>query len=232
MEIVRPKIFSKYKSLICGITTRSWGDFKEPAEYKKNSKRLAKKLKIDPARIVKAGIQNGSDIVFIDKNKKNYPGDCLVSSKRNIYLMVTVADCVPVMFFEPQRKIIALVHAGWKGLAKSILKKAVKKICMKYGIRPENLIFYIGPSISKCHFEVRPAVAGLFPASLITKRSNKLFIDLKNAAKSQLLSARADTKKIEVSSDCTYCLSKKYFSFRREGKKTITAQAAFLGMKK
>jgi len=85
--------------------------------------------------------------------------DGLISIGHNgLFLSVTVADCIPVVIFEPKRKVMCLLHCGWKGLAKGIIYKAVSKIKDSYSggtdIIPGLLHAGIGPGIGVCHFEV------------------------------------------------------------------------------
>ena len=86
--------------------------------------------------------------------------DGLISlGSTGLFLSVTVADCIPVVIFEPKRKIMCLLHCGWKGLTKGIIHKAVGKIIDSYSggtdTIPDSLYAGIGPGIGVCHFEVK-----------------------------------------------------------------------------
>ena len=85
--------------------------------------------------------------------------DGLITNKQCIALSTTNADCIPLLFFDPVKKVIANVHSGWKGTFQKISQKAVKKMIDEYGCNPQDIIACMTPSIRKCHFEVDKALA-------------------------------------------------------------------------
>jgi len=107
---------------------------------------------------------------FIDKT------DGLISAgSPGLFLCITVADCIPVVIFEPKKKIMCLLHCGWKGLVKGIIQKAVSIIKDNFSggkdAFPDSLYAGIGPGIGVCHFEVEEDILPFFndyPDSVLT----------------------------------------------------------------
>ena len=139
--------------------------------------------------------------------------DSLITRSPDILLLVQVADCVPLLIYDPKMKVIAAVHAGWKGTIAKIAEKTVKKMQEEFGSNPKDLVIGIGPSIGPCCYEVGDEVIG-------NAGDMKKFIDKKNkfdlwkANEFQLTSVRVKRSNIEISGICTKDNSGKYFSAR------------------
>ncbi|MFH0886762.1 MAG: peptidoglycan editing factor PgeF [bacterium] len=155
-----------------------------------------------------------------------YPGvkmikgvDALITNKPGLALITRTADCVPVMIFDPKNKVIANVHAGWKGTAKKIVAKTIKILKDKYGTAASDCLFAIGPSAGKCCYEVGEQVHKGIGEEFIENKAGKKYADLWSANIAQILSAGGKRENIETSGICTIC-NNDYFSYRREGKDT------------
>ena len=134
-------------------------------------------------------------------------------------LTILTADCVPVLMYEPKKKVVTAVHAGWRGSDKKIVVKTVEYIKNQYNCNPSDIVAVIAPSIGGCCYEVDELVASKFidyKESVIKKSQNKYMLDLKNINKEQLLSAGLQESNIEVSHLCTSCNNNKFFSYRRD----------------
>lgn len=137
--------------------------------------------------------------------------DALFSKNANIPLGIQVADCVPVVLWDEQKSFIMIIHAGWKGLAKRIVSKAVL-FMKKEGSEVSDIGVWIGPSAGPCCFEVGDEVRRYFPRQKKEERLN-----LWKEATDQLVSKGISEEKIAIIGDCTIC-NPRYFSYRREGK--------------
>jgi hypothetical protein len=133
--------------------------------------------------------------------------DAMITNQRGIGLVIRVADCVPIMFYDPTKNAIGIAHAGWRGTLKKIVAKTVAKMRDEFETNPEDLVIGIGPSICVKHYEVDEAV--LFGA--------KGHFDLRAANKIQL--EKLGVKNIEIMPYCTYERTDLFYSYRREGKK-------------
>lgn len=147
----------------------------EEKEYKEtlnNYKLLCEKIGSNYLNIVKP-IQRHTDNVkvILEKINKNAPDfskkqyeniDGLITNRSNLMLSTTSADCISLLFFDPEKKVIANVHSGWKGTLQRISIKTVEKMINDFNCISEDIIVCICPSIRKCHFEVEKNVKDIF----------------------------------------------------------------------
>jgi YfiH family protein len=132
--------------------------------------------------------------------------DGIYTQEQSLVLGVKVADCLPVIIKEKDAGIIAAVHAGWRGLNKNILKKAIIIIKNEFKIKPENLKVYIGPHICVKHYEVGPEMASSFAEykNAFLRVGNKIFMDLESVALKQLLNCGVKVENISNDGRCTF----------------------------
>ena len=148
--------------------------------------------------------------------------DALMTNVPGIPLLTGYADCVPVALYDPKRRVIAAVHAGWRGTAGRIAYRSVKEMCEQYGSKSEDILAGIGASIGKCCFEVDLPVAREFPAEYVEKsqeRADKFYVDLWRYNADQLKEAGISDEHITLSGECTVCRNDLYFSSRAQKKK-------------
>lgn len=152
------------------------------------------------------------------------PGtDGLLTNIPGVLLTTVHADCLPVWFYDGEKRAIGLVHAGWRGTAAGIAAKAVALMKQHYGSRPEQIKCCIGPGISKCCFEVGPEVyeafkkAWAFEEQFAEVLGEKYKLDLKGINRRQLEEAGVKADHIEISGHCTCCEPELFCSYRREG---------------
>ena len=103
-----------------------------------------------------------------------------------VALVVTIADCVPILLFDPIKKAIGAVHAGWRGTANAIVKRAICKMQEEFKTDTKNVLAFIGPSAGVCCYEVSEEVAVKFENKIVPYNKTKIFIDLKKENASQL----------------------------------------------
>lgn len=146
--------------------------------------------------------------------------DALITNIPNIVLMVRTADCVPLLIFDPIKRAIGTIHAGWKGTAKEIAKKTVLTLKRTYNCNVRDLIVGIGPSIGICCFEVQKEILSQFKGTIdksaIRIQDSKTYLDLPMINKLQLVEAGILAKHIEMSNLCTSCRNDIFFSARKE----------------
>lgn len=154
--------------------------------------------------------------------------DALITDRTGICLMVMAADCVPLLLYDPVRRVIAAVHAGWRGTAAGIAGKTVKCMIENLGCRGENILAGIGPSIGKCCFEVGAEVAEIFcshfdsPEGILeiaVSKPGKYRVDLWEANRRDLVRNGVKQEHIEISGWCTCCHPEDFFSYRYQGEK-------------
>ncbi len=144
--------------------------------------------------------------------------DALITQEKNVVLTILTADCVPILLYDPQNKVVAAVHAGWKGTKGRIVSKTVQKMQDLFGSKAKNIIAGVAPSIGRCCYEVSEDVAKHFfdtPEGFSVEGDNYM-LDLPYINKYQLLRSGLKKENIEMSSVCTACEVDKYFSYRKE----------------
>jgi hypothetical protein len=152
--------------------------------------------------------------------------DGLVTGNTGVTFMVRVADCVPVILFAPERQIAAVVHAGWRGTLAGIAGEAVRKMVQHCHADPGDIRAGIGPAIGPCCYCVQEEVADafknaphLYPA-VFRETRGKLFLNLWEVNRLQLLRQGLSAGNIETAGLCTSCRTDLFFSHRREKGKT------------
>lgn len=154
--------------------------------------------------------------------------DAMITNVPDIYLMVFLADCVPILFFDPTKRVIGIVHSGWKGTLKLIAQKTVKALQKNFSSLPEDIIAAIGPSIGPCCYEVGSEVIEEVKNAFKTKNDYIVnestdgngYFNLWKANKTQLVKAGIPERNIEVAEICTCCNADIFFSARSQKGKT------------
>ena len=161
---------------------------------------------------------HSTNILFPMEAGRILDTDGVFSSDPNLVCSIQVADCMPVYFVHHLDSVFGLVHAGWRGLVNGILLQSAKQIEEK-GKSLSNFDILIGPSIQKCCFEVSDDVINQFDSNFIEEKwAGKYQIDLQKLALHQLVQNGFKREKITTLTECTYCDSEKYHSYRRNGK--------------
>ena len=149
--------------------------------------------------------------------------DGLVTDLPGICLMVLLADCVPILLYDPVRGVAGAVHAGWKGTLQGIAQKAVMVFRDRFGSMPGDIVAGIGPSIGPCCYEVGTEVIAQAAEALGTehgyiqrKSDGRGYLDLWAANDVQLLRAGLAKDHIEIARICTYCHGDLFFSYRHD----------------
>lgn len=224
-----PRVFT-------GISTKYDGSCRlQPPRNEPNRQRFLKGQGIDPNMVISADLVHGNDVFAVERNDagRTIPAaDGLWTGERGIFLSVTVADCLPIFLYDPKKNAAGLLHAGWRGLASSIIREGLAVHERAFGGDPGSLSVFIGPYIHACHFEAQNDLQEKFsgyPAAF-ERRGNKVFIDLGVIAMEQLETRRVPARNIRISEECTYCLEDKYFSYRRDKPKDVEAMIALIGM--
>lgn len=187
---------------------------------------------VDRSRIYLPIQKHTDKVQIIDASLEPRLADAVIVHDRGLLVGVRVADCVPVLIYDTEKNVAGAVHAGWRGTAASILKKAVAMMRNRFFSRPENILLAIGPSIRGCCYAVGPDVSAAVQAAsggdiCSRTREGAHSIDLAAANRIQALDIGVTEANIWVSDDCTCCNPDKFFSYRYE-KGCGGRQAAFV----
>jgi len=129
--------------------------------------------------------EHGVDVHIIGDGHRPVSGDGLIILEKGTAGIVKTADCLPIIICEPDRPVVSIVHAGWRGTSKGIVKKAVEKI-LKLGGNRKGLIALLGPSIGPCCYEVKNDVYNIFmeegfSKDIFKREDNTLFLNIRKA---------------------------------------------------
>ncbi len=146
--------------------------------------------------------------------------DGVVTAQGGLGLICFTADCVPILLAEPAARVVAAVHAGWRGTVRSTPAEAVAKMTA-LGADPQKILAAIGPSIGPCHFEVGPEVQAEFTARFgealphqKSIREGHSMVDLWAANRLVLQEAGVQKEHIFTAEICTFCNNSDYYSHR------------------
>lgn len=221
--------FTDNQNLHIGMSDKKDGAMKSSVE---NRLLFFKNKGLDDKNIVSAALVNKNKVVVVDNIEESQiiqECDALITSQHKNLLTITVADCLPIYFYDNNKKVVALAHAGWRGVALSIAKEVVNKFINHYHSNLSDIEIFIGPYIQDCHFEVKSDVLSEFKDCNVITRDEKTYINLAQIVEEQLL--QLGINNINISEECTYCLNAKYFSYRRDKPKVLETMIAYIGLK-
>jgi YfiH family protein len=142
---------------------------------------------------------HGKNVFVVSKNDDGKTiDDCdgLLTNDQNVTLVVRTADCLPISLIDKKHHAIGLVHAGWRGLHKKIIRNAIGLMVGNFQTEPSDLHIEIGPHICANHYEVGPEVSRFF--------NNEKYLDLSKIAAEQLVDLGVLAKNIKFDKRCTY----------------------------
>jgi len=226
-----PISFTSKFPVLAGITTRSAGN----AKFPKKRREIARRLNIPYSRITTGEQVHKNSIAIVrekDLGREFLITDGLITNLPNVPLAIFVADCPPIFLFHPQRKIVGLLHAGWRSTVANISSQAVEIMAEIFGVKARNLLVVIGPHICKGCYRVswspvaksftecfesfgREVLASIISDSPQASREKFWSIDLAKANSYQLQRAGVLPENIEIIPTCTY-EHKNFFSYRRD----------------
>lgn len=142
--------------------------------------------------------------------------DAAYTDRPGVFLTVSAADCVPILFTGKKRKVVGVIHAGWKGTLLRIAERTITKVKEQFEVEGEDMVAVIGPSISARNYEVGEELAGQFdPAFVVRNGYAKPHLDLWKANEAQL--REAGIKDVFTSGLCTLDRQDLFFSHRGSG---------------
>lgn len=218
----------------------SRGDDKSNVD--ENMRRLSEAVGFDTNKIVSGHQIHKTEVLQADyshclKSISGYDG--YITDKPGIVLCTFHADCVPLFFVDPVKKVIALSHSGWRGTAHKMAQVTVNKMKSLYGCKAENILAGIGPSIGKRCFQVDKPVVDEFNKNMDfameyilpdMESENHYKADLWQINKRLMIESGLKEENIEVTDKCTMCCDDLFFSHRRMGDKR-GSMAAFMSLK-
>lgn len=217
-----------WESLNLGV---SRGD--DPDHVRENYRRFFAAAGAVPGKIAMTNQVHGgvvrtvttADVRADPYDRVDYEADGLMTDLPGVALMVYAADCIPILFYDPVRRVVAAVHAGWRGTAAGIATAAVGRMEDVYGSSRADIMAAIGPGIGPDCFETHEDVPNAMTAALSTavlqhikiKENGKFAVDLKAINAMRLEQAGLAPEHIAVSDVCSCCRSELFWSHRKLG---------------
>ena len=206
-----------FKSLNCGS-----GSSDNKKKVLKNLEIVSNKINTKSKKIVLLKQVHSSKFYYIGKNSQpninKFVGDALITDKRRLPIAVLTADCAPILIHDNSRKMIAAIHAGWKGAYNGVVEKVVKFMIAK-GCSPSDITAAIGPCIAVNNYEVKEDFKEKFikkdkKNTIFFKRTkNKNYFNLNKYIHFQL--KNLNIKKIDIINKDTFNDKNNFFSARR-----------------
>lgn len=195
-----------------------------------DAKVLLKQADINPKAIYTGNQVHGGTVTYADgENGEAFvigqnigDADGLITDKEEVALLIKFADCTPIVFFDPVKKVQASVHSGWRSTAKKISHVAIQKMVGNFGSDILDIVAFVGPSIAQENYEVGPEVYEAFADQAdrdiyFKPQNEKYLLDMALANHQLLLEAGLAPDNIEVSEKKTYG-NDALHSAREEGK--------------
>lgn len=214
-----------------GFTTREKNlgsrvnGFKTPDDWNA----VADAFHIPHDRLITVNQVHGDTIVVVDEQNyrsiRTAQADAIVTKMTGIAIGIETADCVPVLIYDPIRRAIAAVHAGWRSTVQKIVQKTIRKMKQEFGCDPASMIAAIGPAIGPECYEVDEPVMGPLREALpfwkeiaILRSEGKWGLDLVKANALELREIGLQPGNIHSLGMCTSCRRDLFYSFRAEGR--------------
>lgn len=227
--------FKNRKGLFHAISVVDDGNMKliiggkkvKPEEVISNRKRFFEKIGVDINNAMTIWLQHGDKVIEANEewlgntilDKIEPPkADAVITDQKNIFLALTIADCVPVIIYDPITPAVGLVHAGWKGVDKKIVVKTIEKMDDSYGSKLENIAVGLGPCIGKESYikdnfpEDKKEIWGEYVEDM---ENGLCSIDLKGYIKQQLFKNGVKKNKIYESEIDVFC-DDRFYSYYRD----------------
>lgn len=243
------KILSEVPGLTHGIFTRhggvssppydslnaSWSNGDSPESVRENFYRINSALGFQ--KLVTSRQVHGDRINFISEDVLSVSeirpplliapsGDALATSLPGVGLVIKIADCQSIFLVDPETRILANIHCGWRGSVQNIARKTVDYLRQRFGCNPGRLLAAVGPSLGPCCAEFRNYRDEL-PPELWSFQVRPEFFDFWAITRHQLTSAGIAPENIEIAGRCTVCEKTDFFSYR--GERAKGRMAAVIG---
>ena len=205
----------------------------DPDHVRENCRRFLAAIGAQGGKLVRSNQVHGNTVRVVTSadwnedlcQKSDFEADALMTATPGVTLMIFTADCIPVLFYDPVRRVVAAAHAGWRGTADGVVTRTGERMEEVYGCNPADILAAIGPGICASCFETHEDVPNAMMASMGTsvlqhiqiKDNGKFSVNLKGINAQLLEMAGLREENISVCDECTACDTEKYWSHRKVG---------------
>ena len=242
LKLLRFDNFKGLHGLECAVSTRQGGVSSGPyaglnlgkstgdkiENVEENLSLLCGALNAEPARLERMRQRHTANVAVVEAGGGVPPEntDALVTSTFGVPLLALSADCALTAFYDPSRKVVAVIHSGWRGALLDIYGAVLAVMKLRFGCEPGDIIAGVSPMISAPNYQVREDFLGKFKAfypgnadkRLLILKEGRHFFNLRELLRLRL--EALGVKKHEFMHLCTYTEKEMFYSWRREGEKT------------
>lgn len=199
----------------------------------KNREIVSRHLGLDYARMICAEQVHGAEVAIVGVPEAGrgsmsledciHGVDALVTADQLIPLALFFADCVPVILVEPDKRVVSVVHAGWRGMYDEVIGNSIRAMVSKYGVQTRDMVAFIGPSIGGCCYQVGLDVAMKFTHKFSPADGwlDGTSLDLHELGRMQLAQSGISPGNVYLCDNCcTSCHNDLFFSYRADGGRT------------
>jgi YfiH family protein len=215
-----------------GVSPKPWDSLNlggtvgdDPARVLQNRQLIFQTVGRDPDTLYDVWQVHGTEVAYAYAPRKSHvphcQADAILSESMDVTLLMRFADCVPILLYDPVRRVVGLVHSGWPGTVKGVARVAVEAMQGTYGSHPDNVLAAIGPSIGPDHYEIGLDVEeqvryafGRDAASLLPSANGGVKFNL--WAANRLILEESGVRQIELAGICTACHPEDWYSHRGE----------------
>jgi len=227
MKFYQSKLLNNYSKLTHAFTCKESNNLAfHVNDIKKNviqnHKHLAKELNYDYKTLVHMKQIHSNIVKIIDENDNfdNPPTcDALITNKKKTPLMVMVADCSPLLFFDPKQNVIATAHAGRAGAFENIVQNVILSFIHDFHSDIKDIIVSIGPAICQNCYEINNEIYQEAKERkldfAVSKKGKKIYLDIRKILFKQLHVMGIKEKNIEISKICNCCHADTFYSYRK-----------------
>jgi len=239
LSVFKFESFKRHKNIAHFVTTKEgWVSGNKPrftgdqeSDYLGFRKELAVSCQSDINQFVFPR-QTHSDRVVVADSETNTVDligvDALITNQPGLFICVQTADCVPILIYDPQKKVVAAIHAGWRGTSIKIAQKTIRLMTEKFGCHPSDMVAGIGPSIHLHAYEIGADVIEAIKCNFANYEAllkpslneSKAYLDLWEANQTVLIESGIPEENIEVMGLCSFEHSDLFYSARRDGTDT------------
>jgi len=156
-------------------------------------------------------------VALVASPGQSHSADGLVTDIPGMFLLIRTADCASVMIYDPEHRIVANLHAGWRGAQEGIIPRGISLMQRTFHSQPSRLLVAVSPTIRDCCYQVGPEFRNYFAEQYFVQRKGKIFLNLPRLLKHQLIESGVGEGNIQVVEHCTFCHPNEYPSYRRTG---------------
>jgi hypothetical protein len=198
-----------------------------------NRSTFCRAFDISPRRLLTVKQVHGTDLLIIDEPNPdlfhflNLECDAIITNQPGIMLGILVADCYPVLFYDPTHGVVAAAHIGWRGAAGRLIKKVLCAFCSLFECVPADLYCAVGAGISAKHYEVDREVRDEFQRQghawekiAVEKTYGRWNLDIGTSCLVQMEEEGVPAGHIAQADYCTFAKRELFFSYRRDNGQT------------